>query len=159
MPTYERETVVDAPLDEVWAFHSHYSGLEALTPDWMGLRVESVVGPDGERDPDVLAAGSRVQSTIRPAGIGPAERWTSYIVARRESEDEALFRDEMVRGPFPEWTHTHAFEAVGGGTRIHDSVTYELPGGPVGRAFGPLGRVGLEPMFRHRHRRTKELLE
>jgi len=49
MPTYERETTVDSPFDDVWAFHSQVSGLEAVTPDWLDLRVERVIGPDGER--------------------------------------------------------------------------------------------------------------
>lgn len=159
MPVYEREVVVDAPFERVWEFHSDESGLVALTPDWMHLRIESVEGPDGEPDPDVLDAGSKVVSSIRPFGVGPRQRWVSYIVTRQEGDGEAMFRDEMLRGPFPEWTHTHRFEAVDGGTRVHDRVEYRLPGGPLGRAAGPLGWVGMEPMFRHRHRTTKRLLE
>jgi ligand-binding SRPBCC domain-containing protein len=38
-------------------------------------------------------------------------------------------------------------------------VEYALPFGALGDAVGPLARVGLEPMFRYRHRRTRELLE
>jgi len=159
MPVYEREVVVEAPFETVWEFHSDESGLVALTPDWMHLRVESVEGPDGDPDPDVLDAGSTLTSSIRPFGVGPRQQWISYIVTREEDDGEALFRDEMVRGPFPEWTHTHRFEAVDGGTRVHDRVEYRLPGGPLGRLAGPLGWVGMEPMFRHRHRKTKELLE
>ncbi|QLH77915.1 SRPBCC family protein [Halosimplex rubrum] len=174
MPVYEREVVVDAPFDEVWEFHSGASGLEALTPDWMNLRIESSVGPDGEPDPDVLEAGSRVESTVAPFGVAPRQRWVSAIVARAEGDGEAFFRDEMRQGPFPEWVHTHSFEAVDGGpesetsgtsserrsdggTRVHDHVEYELP--VVRGLFGPLGWVGFEPMFRYRHRKTKELLE
>ncbi|WP_135364076.1 SRPBCC family protein [Halosimplex halophilum] len=157
MPVYERETVVDAPFEEVWEFHSRASGLEALTPDWMRLRVESSVGPDGEPDPEVLETGSKVEATVAPFGVAPRQRWVSYIAAREEGDGEALFRDEMLRGPFPEWVHTHSFEAVEGGTRVHDRVEYELP--VVRGLLGPLGRIGFEPMFRYRHRKTRELLE
>ncbi|WP_436928049.1 SRPBCC family protein [Halosimplex amylolyticum] len=157
MPVYERETVVDAPFEEVWAFHSHHSGLEALTPDWMHLRVESAVGPDGEPDPETLETGSKIVSTIVPFGVAPRQRWISYVAAREEGDGTAMFRDEMMRGPFPKWVHTHTFEAVDGGTRVHDRVEYELP--VVRGLLGPLGWIGFEPMFRYRHRKTRELLE
>lgn len=159
MPVYERETVVDAPLEEVWEFHSNHSGLEALTPDWMGLRVESVVGPDGDPDPDVLEPGSKIESTVTPFGVAPRQRWVSSIVERTRDEDAAMFRDEMLRGPFPDWVHTHSFEDADGGTRVRDRVEFELPLGPLGRLAAPFGPAGLEPMFRYRHRKTRELLE
>lgn len=157
MPVYERETVVDAPFEAVWQFHSHHSGLEALTPDWMNLRVESSVGPDGEPDPETLEAGSRIESTITPFGVVPRQRWVSVITARDEYDGRGVFRDEMEAGPFPHWVHTHTIEAVEGGTRVHDHVEYELP--VVRGLLGPVGRIGFEPMFRYRHRTTKELLE
>jgi ligand-binding SRPBCC domain-containing protein len=159
MPVYERDVVVAAPLSEVWDFHSHASGLEALTPDWMNLRVESVVGPDGEPDPEVLTEGSTIESSVSPLGVAPRQQWISHITERKEGDGEAMFRDEMGEGPFPHWVHTHAFEEFGDGTRIHDRVEYELPGGPLGKAVGPLGFLGFDPMFRYRHRKTRELLE
>ena len=160
MPTYRRTTRVPAPIDEVWAFHSTIDGLRELTPDWMHLRISGVEGPDGQPDPDVLTEGSQIQMSIRPFGVGPRQRWVSDIVERREGDGEAMFRDEMREGPFPHWVHTHSFRADGDdGTIVRDRVEYELPGGPLGRAVGPLGLLGFEPMFRYRHRKTKELLE
>jgi len=159
MPVYERVTRVRAPLDELWSFHSEGSGLQALTPDWMGLRIEEVVGPDGERDPDVLEAGSRLRMTVRPFGVGPRQGWVSRIVEREEADGVAYFVDEMEEGPFPRWRHTHRFVADGDATMIHDRVEYSLPFGPLGRTVAPLARLGFEPMFWHRHRRTKELFE
>jgi ligand-binding SRPBCC domain-containing protein len=159
MAVYERESEVAAPFETVWDFHSRVSGLEDLTPDWMHLEVASVVGPDGEPDPGVLEPGSKIRSSVQPFGVGPRQSWISYIADRREDDGEALFRDEMVRGPFPGWDHTHRFTRVPGGTRIQDHVEYRLPGGPLGRAVGPLGVIGFEPMFRYRHRRTRQLLE
>jgi ligand-binding SRPBCC domain-containing protein len=158
MAVYERETRVAAPLEEVWAFHSRVDGLEALTPDWMHLRVESIEGPDGEPAPEVLETGSRISMSVRPFGVGPRQPWTSVILERREQDGAALFRDEMVEGPFPEWVHTHAFYADGGFTRVRDRVEYRLPGGPLGDLAAPFSRIGFEPMFRYRHRRTHELL-
>ncbi|PSP82264.1 cyclase [Halobacteriales archaeon QS_1_68_17] len=159
MPVYEREVRVAAPVEEVWEFHSRASGLEALTPGWMNLRIEDVVGPDGEPEPDVLETGSRIDSSVRPFGVGPRQRWTSEIVARERDAGAAMFRDVMTDGPFREWTHTHSFFADEGTTLVRDRVEYALPLDGLGDLLGPLAVVGFEPMFRYRHRKTRELLE
>lgn len=159
MSTYRRRTRVDAPFDEVWSFHSRVTGLEAVTPSFMNLRVERIVGPDGEVDPDVLGTGTRLRMSVRPFGVGPRRPWTSHIREREAGETDGYFVDTMEEGPFPAWRHTHRFRADGDGTIVQDDVRYRLPGGPLGRALGPFAVVGFEPMFRHRHRLTRELLE
>ncbi|WP_134669044.1 SRPBCC family protein [Halorussus marinus] len=160
MATYRREVRVDAPLDEVWAFHSRIDGLRALTPDWMNLRVERVSGPDGADDADdeVLDVGSEIHMSLRPFGVGPRQRWRSRITRRERGDGTAVFEDVMDGGPFPTWRHTHQFYALSeGATLVRDRVEYELP--VVGDLLGPLGWIGFEPMFRDRHRRTKRILE
>lgn len=159
MQTYERSVRVRAPLSRVWEFHSTTDGLEALTPSWMNMHIREVRGPDGSPDPDVLDVGSLVDVSIRPFDVGPQQNWTSNITAREEENGSAYFRDEMTDGPFEAWEHTHLFYADGDGTIVRDRIRYELPLGAVGRALGPLAVVGFEPMFRYRHRRTKQLLE
>jgi len=159
MSVYERSVRVDAPLERVWEFHSKGSGLEALTPGWMNLVIEGSRGPDGEPDPEILEAGAVIVSSVRPFGVGPRQNWTSEIVAREEFEDHGMFRDVMTDGPFARWEHTHRFVAEGDATVVHDRVDYQLPGGPLGKAIGPLAYVGFEPMFRYRHKTTRELLE
>lgn len=159
MPTYHRQVRVDAPLDEVWDFHSRLSGLEALTPGWMNLQVEAARGPDGEADPELLEQGAQVRMSMRPLGVGPRQQWVSRIVYRDRDDESAIFRDDMQGGPFRKWVHTHRFVADGDSTIVHDNVEYELPLGGLGTAVGPLAVVGFEPMFRYRHKKTKELLE
>lgn len=159
MATYERSVRVEAPLADVWDFHSRAEGLVRLTPDWLALRVESVRGPEGETAPDILEAGSRIHVSLEPLGCGPRESWTSEILERERGGDFALFKDTMHGGPFEDWEHTHRFVADDGETIVHDRVEYDLPCGLAGRAVAPLGVIGLEPMFGHRHRRTKEILE
>jgi len=159
VPRYERSVRVAADFEDVWEFHSRGEGLVALTPDWFELEIEATYGPDGEPDPETLEEGAVIHSSVRPFGVGPRQRWTSEIVERRREDGEALFRDRMIDGPFPRWEHTHRFVDEGAGTLVQDRVEYELPGGPVGRALGPLAVAGFEPMFRYRHRKTRELLE
>lgn len=157
MDRFRRSARIDAPLDDVFAFHSEARGLLAVTPGWMDMRVERARGPDGEADPDVLATGAEVELSIRPVGFGPRQRWVSRIVDKGQGEGRATFRDVMVEGPFPHWVHTHRFEAANGATVMTDLVEYELPFVPG--PLSSLGRPFLEVLFAYRHRRTRQLLE
>jgi ligand-binding SRPBCC domain-containing protein len=156
MPTYTRRTRVQAPLSDVWEFHSRIEGLEALTPGFMNLEIGAVRGPDGDADPDLLVEGSEIEMSLKPFGVLPRQHWVSRITEREEREGRAWFRDEMLDGPFPHWVHTHTFFADGDETVVEDNVEYELPLGPLKGPLGPLGVVGFEPMFRDRHKRTRE---
>lgn len=158
MATYRRETRIEAPLPAVWSFHSQIDGLEALTPGFVNLRVDRVVGPDGTPNPDELVEGSRIHLTTRPLGL-PGGSFVSVITHREQDDGYAQFVDTMEDGPLPRWQHTHTFRADGDGVRLIDEVDYRLPGGSVGDLLGPLGWLGFEPAFRYRHRRTKQLLE
>ena len=86
MATYRRETWIDAPFEDVWEFHSTTDGLEALTPDFMNLEIDRVTGPDGEIDPDELKAGSRIEMSMRPFGVGPRQHIVSVITDRTREE-------------------------------------------------------------------------
>lgn len=158
MPVFERSTLVHAPLDEVWRFHASTDGLVAVTPGWLGLQVESVVGPDGEPDPAVLEPGSEVRLSMRPFGIGQSRSWTSRITHRERSDGAAELRDELLDGPFRRWHHTHRFAAVDSGTRLTDRVEYQLPRGPAER-LAVLARPTLALTFALRHRATRRRLE
>lgn len=172
MPTYHRETWVDAPLEEVWQFYSTADGLVSVTPEFVNLRVERVTGPDGESDPEILEEGTHIEMSMRPFGMGPRQSWTSVITERVRGDDRAHFRDVMEDGPFPHWEHTHRFYAAesadapdggeggsAGETLVSDRVEYELPFGEVGALVAEFGEVGFEPLFRARHRTTRRILE
>jgi ligand-binding SRPBCC domain-containing protein len=159
MPTFHRETWVDAPLSEVWAFHSRIDGLVETTPAFANLEIESVTGADGEPDPEVLGESSRIEVSVRPVEALPRLSWTSVVVDREAGDDRAFFRDEMEEGPLTRWVHTHRFYGDDGRTLVSDEVEYRLPGGGFGRQLEPLADVVLDQVFAYRHRRTKELLE
>lgn len=128
MLTYEGSTRVNAPFETVWGFHSTGVGLEARTPGWLHLDVESVRGPSGDLDSDELEPGATVRVSIRPFGVGPRQRWTSEIMERDRSAGAGFFRETMHDGPFEQWEHTHLFYADGEGMVVRDGVVYELPG-------------------------------
>ncbi len=158
MPTYQAASVIPADFETVWEFYDDVAGLQRLTPNWVGLRITEVVGPDGEPDPAELGPGTEIHVELRPFGLSilPAIEWVSEIVEREVSDDQAVFVDEQVgdRGPFERWRHTHQFVDLGGETLVHDRITYRLPGaGDL-----PLATPGLAAMLWHRHRRTRTLL-
>ncbi|MEF8779723.1 MAG: SRPBCC family protein [Haloferacaceae archaeon] len=159
MATYRRETRIAAPLEAVWEFHSRPDGLTAVTPDWMGARIEAVRGPDGEPDPEVLEQGAQLRLSMQPFGVGPRRSFTARIVERRRERGRAWFRDDMVGGPFRSWEHTHSFFGDGDETVMVDTVEYELPVGQLNDLATPFASIGFEGMFRYRHARTRELLE
>lgn len=158
MAVFERSVSVRAPLDKVWAFHTTVGGLEAVTPDWLDLRLESHVDPDGDPRNGELVEGGEVTLSIRPLGLGPRQYWTSRVTRRERGEERGELVDEMVDGPFPRWQHTHRFETTPEGTRLTDRVEYELPLGPASGLSG-LAWPGFAVVFAQRHRATKRQLE
>ena len=57
------------------------------------------------------------------------QRLTSKIVA---CERPRTFTDEMQRGAFGHWRHTHTFTEQSGGTLVTDDVDFASPHGPLG---------------------------
>ena len=61
--------------------------------------------------------------------FGVRQRLTSRITA---FDRPRLFVDEMQRGAFKRWRHTHLFKPSDGGTLMVDAVDYVSPLGPLG---------------------------
>ncbi len=131
---------MQAPVEQVFAFHERDDALALLSPPFPPLHVVSRQGG--------IRAGARVDLRIGPI------RW---LAAHTDYRPNELFVDEQLAGPFASWVHRHEFEALGSATtRLTDRVTFELPGGPVVNAlFGRLVAWSLIPMFRFRHRATR----
>lgn len=149
MPVFERATLVDAPLDRVWSFHSRIEGLEALTPASAGLRVMSIDWPD-EAEPPLLCEGT----TIR-LRTWPGVEWISEITARHRDDEIAMFRDELVDGPLDRMRHSHWFVSLEKGTLVYDRLEYAASFHVLSLAVKPFISIA----FWDRHRRTKALLE
>jgi len=131
---FRMESLIDAPAEEVFAWHARPEALTQLTPPRPRVRVESVVG-------EPLAVGTVV--TLRlPFGL----RWVARHTAL---EPGRMFRDEQERGPFRRWVHTHRFEPVEGGRcRLIDEVEYQV-------LCGRLVRPRIARLFAYRHAVTQ----
>ena len=143
MPTFVRSSIINAPVETVFAFHEREDALLLLTPQFPPVRVVSRSGG--------IAKGARVE--LRVAGM----RWVAVHTAYQRNR---LFVDEQVAGPFARWIHRHEFEDLQGKTRLTDRVEYLLPGGHyVNSLFGWAIKPGLMQMFRHRHTVTRKFCE
>ena len=144
---FERSVVLPASAAAAFAWHERPGALQALTPPWESVRVESVTR--GIRD------GSRVVLRARVGLVWTTWRMEHYgYVAGRE------FNDRMLAGPFSKWEHRHFFEDSADGTSVlRDTIRYRLPFGILGKIFaGALVRRKLEKMFAYRHEVTRRAL-
>ena len=141
----ERTQVVAAPLEEAWAFYADPVNLEAITPRWLGFRIESA--------PTSLRGGAFLRYSLSLFALPVA--WTTVIAHWHPPRS---FVDVQLSGPYLLWEHTHRLSPVDGGTEIHDHVRYRVPGGLlsplVERVVGRL----LAAIFDYRAERTGELL-
>lgn len=142
MPVLRQQFELDHPPEEVFAWHARPGAFERLTPPWESVRVRSATGG--------LEVGARIVLAIRR---GPVE--LTWEVQHTECEENRLFVDEQVRGPFSRWRHEHRFEPRdGGGTNVVDVVEWEPPLGTLGETFtNSLIKSSLERLFRFRSSR------
>ncbi|MBI3746579.1 MAG: NAD(P)H-binding protein [Chloroflexi bacterium] len=141
MTTYRlsASTIVSADTDRTWAFFSDPANLGRITPSALGFKMLSASEPTHE--------GQLIEYTVRPIAGIPL-RWRTRI----EGVDAPrAFTDVQLKGPYRRWVHRHAFTAVEGGTRIDDTIEYELPLGPLGRlAHALVVRAQLGAIFQFR---------
>jgi ligand-binding SRPBCC domain-containing protein len=134
-----RRQVVGGVLTDVFGFFKSPGNLEALTPPWLGFRVMHA------SDAEVLE-GTHIAYRLRLRGI--PIRWESRIT---EFQENVMFADEQLVGPYRRWYHRHLFRAVPDGVAIEDVVEYQLPFGVLGRlAHAMFVRRQLHQIFDYR---------
>ncbi len=70
------------------------------------------------------------------------------------------FTDVQTFGPFKKWKHTHGFQSISKGTRLEDTIEYELWGGAFGRWLDKKWiRPMITRMFEKRIERVRRLPE
>jgi ligand-binding SRPBCC domain-containing protein len=143
----ELDQVLPGERDEVFSFYADAFNLEAITPPWLGFRV---VTPG----PIEMQPGAMIEYRLKLHGI--PVRWLTEIEIW---EPGRRFVDTQVRGPYRLWRHTHSFEDDPGGTRVRDSVSYEIPLGPLGELADRLMvRRDLARIFDYRRRAVVEAM-
>jgi uncharacterized protein len=122
--TYAHSAVVEAPVDEVFAWHTRPGALRRLLPPWMPVKVMSEV--ESLRDGRAvlgLPAGVRWVATQQPDAYDPPRR----------------FADRLTSEPLASvlvWTHDHEFRPEDeNSTLVSDTVTWRLPGSLLREMF------------------------
>lgn len=138
--------------DTVRTWFVRPGALTRATPHWAGTVTE-----EGKPNEPGSTARTRVALPLTSGLL--TLPWT----ARHTRASADSFTDEMVRGPFSSWEHTHDFLSTPGDTVVRDSITFTaLPTPPapaekVGAAAERFARAAaqkqLEKVFAARERR------
>lgn len=119
-----REQILEAAVEDAFAFFSRAENLEAITPPWLRFRIVSPT-------PIEMGTGTVIRYRLRLHGIP-----VSWLTRIEEWDPPHRFVDRQIRGPYALWHHTHTFKPIGENrTRMIDVVRY-------GHRLGPLGTIG-----------------
>src|SRR5262245_40951631 len=145
MPQFVQRSTIDAPAEEVFAWHARPGAFERLVPPWEQMRVVERQGG--------IADGDRMVIEVRKGAL--RLRWTAM---HRDYHAGRQFRDVQVDGPFASWTHTHRFLPDGPRRSIlEDEIDYQLPYAPLGPLLGGVAvHRTLARAFRYRHARIRD---
>ena len=148
MPVFRHRIELDHPVETVFAWHRMPGAFDRLSPPWENVRVREKAGG--------IEPGGRVVLEMRR---GPAT--LTWEVEHTAYEENRLFVDEQISGPFAAWRHEHRFEPLGPDrSALEDVVTWEAPLGALGETFGR-GYIerSLERLFQFREARLTGDLE
>ena len=110
----ERDIWLPRPRAEIFEFFSNAVNLEVLTPPWLHFHILNPAL--------VIDQGVRIDYRLTLHGIPLT--WQSEI---SRWDPPSSFVDEQRKGPYRRWVHTHTFADDRGGTRVADSVEFEVP--------------------------------
>ncbi|MEK6745066.1 MAG: SRPBCC family protein [Nitrospirota bacterium] len=132
--------VLALPRERVFLFFEDPRNLFDITPDWLNFVMK-------DRDEmTAMCEGAEYDYTIRWLGL-PLP-WKSRITGYRPHEQ---FTDIQITGPYRSWSHLHTFIDAPEGTLMNDTVSYQLPLGPLGNLVHAVTvRHQLEDIFRYR---------
>ncbi|GAY16326.1 TIGR01777 family oxidoreductase [Mycobacterium sp. shizuoka-1] len=139
------ESIVDHPLDEVFAWHTRPGAMRRLVPPWQPMRVlaETESLADG-RAVLGLPGGLRWVARHDPAGYDPPHQFVDVL-----SSDGVMTLPPRIIGW---WRHTHRFSEAGAGrTLVHDEVDTTVPGAALRSTFVYRHRQLADDLAAHRN--------
>ncbi|QEN13874.1 TIGR01777 family oxidoreductase [Mycolicibacterium sp. ELW1] len=140
-------SIVDHPLDEVFAWHTRPGAMRRLVPPWQPMRViaETESLADG-RAVLGLPGGLRWVARHDPAGYDPPHQFVDVL-----SSDGLMTLPPRIIGW---WRHTHTFADAGAGrTEMRDEVDTTVPGAALRSTFVYRHRQLADDLAAHRDAR------
>lgn len=142
---YHHRFVVNAPIEDVRAFHSRSASMGAITPPPIIVQMHDA--------PVELSEGSSMEFTF---WVGPLPlRWR----ARMTQVGPGGFVDTVERGPFERWVHEHSFVEIDASrTEVFDSLHIEPSRHWFWWIVGRSMMLGLPGLFVYRQWQTRRRL-
>jgi ligand-binding SRPBCC domain-containing protein len=143
----ERTQELPISVEKAWEFFSSPKNLQVITPSYLGFEIKTTL-------PERMYEGLFIGYTVKPL-LGIPLEWVTEITHIKEHK---FFVDEQRKGPYTIWHHEHHFEAIEGGVRMLDRVSYQLPLGFLGKMMQPiLVEPKLKEIFNYRWNKVEEL--
>ncbi len=143
----ERTQELPISVEKAWEFFSSPKNLQVITPSYLGFEIKTTL-------PERMYEGLFIGYTVKPL-LGIPLEWVTEITHIKEHK---FFVDEQRKGPYTIWHHEHHFEAIEGGVRMLDRVSYQLPMGFLGKMMQPiLVEPKLKEIFNYRWNKVEEL--
>ncbi|MFT5661601.1 MAG: ligand-binding SRPBCC domain-containing protein [Sulfurimonas sp.] len=146
MKTYEKISLIECKIDELFTFHLDLHNLQAITPNDTKVKLLTEMFTPSKGD---IFKIHTVKNFIPMV-------WEIEI---QELTSPNLLVDIALQSPFSFWKHSHIFTDLGSGfCELKDKVEYKAPLGFLGRLFDFVVKYELEKMFSYRHKVTKEMI-
>jgi ligand-binding SRPBCC domain-containing protein len=141
-----KETSVNKPIDEVFAFFAKAENLNIITPPELNFKISSP-------QPIEMKKGTLIDYKIMLNGI--SFKWKTEIT---EWAPPNRFVDTQLKGPYKVWIHEHIFESHSGNTIVKDIVSYLPPGWLLEPVIHKLAvKKKLEHIFDYRMEKIKSI--
>jgi len=147
MKTYEKTSLIQCDIQELFDFHLDVKNLQAISPKDIKVTLlnENFIPKEG--------AVLELQTVKNFIPI----KWEVKI---QQLESPNLLVDLALKSPFAFWEHLHIFtQKQNGFCELRDIVNYKPPFGVFGLVFNFMIKYELAKMFAFRHKVTKEILE
>ena len=137
----KREQLVKATLAANWKYFCNPHNLKHITPPELGFTVTT------RGLPDEIYPGLFIEYRVSPLLKIPLT-WVTEIT---HVENQVMFADQQLIGPYRIWSHKHFFRKEGKFTQMTDHVDYALPPVPFAGVVNYLVVKGkLEEIFAFR---------